>query len=742
MKKLIYILLCSLPLIATSCSRENITYGDDEGRLFLSVGIDDNTKVVTRALSDDEVSELAAKCRVRLYSIASDTDLVRKYEGLSTLPSEGLKLMAGKYMVRATAGDSVEASFNKRFYEGTETFTITKGDANKVDVTCKIKNTLVKVNFNVIKEQLNNYEMVLSVTDKKSLTFNEETAEGDSTGYFILPADSSYIYWSFTGYDNSGNEFKRSGRTGNINAATLYTFNCTFESSSKDDAAVGGGVLKLSIDSTPLEVVESEIALYQRPTITGMNTENQEFDLESPTFFNPGADGEKLSLWIATSSNLTSALMSCDDFTSWGVPTNSMNLVSVMSKSESKAKLEAAGISLINRVSVSDGDTKVNMGITFSQALVKKIAEKEGSYVIELTATDEKGYERRAEWTIVVSNAAVVTSEVNEVEVWATRATLHGEVVGDVSQNLSFKYRKQGNSSWTEATGAKLSGDDISLEVTGLTPGTTYEYCVVDDGNPSALTKTFTTEAATQPENASFEYWGTEKSGSKNPIVVYSSDLGQTKWWDTGNTGSITLNKNVTQSSTEYVHSGTYSAKLKSQFVGIGSAGKFAAGNVFVGQYLATDGTNGILGWGREFHSRPAKLKGYVRYECGTVDNSSTDKLTTGSKDQGQIYIAIGDWKGEAYDGVTWPVVIKTKTAQLFDPEDEGVIAYGQQTFYESTSGSGMVEFSIDLDYYDKVNLRKPTAIIIVASASKYGDYFTGSTASTMWLDDLELVYE
>jgi hypothetical protein len=96
MKKLIYILLCSLPLIATSCSRENITYGDDEGRLFLSVGIDDNTKVVTRALSDDEASELAAKCRVRLYSIASDTDLVRKYEGLSTLPSEGLKLMAGK----------------------------------------------------------------------------------------------------------------------------------------------------------------------------------------------------------------------------------------------------------------------------------------------------------------------------------------------------------------------------------------------------------------------------------------------------------------------------------------------------------------------------------------------------------------------------------------------------------------------------------------------------------------------
>ena len=37
---------------------------------------------------------------------------------------------------------------------------------------------------------------------------------------------------------------------------------------------------------------------------------------------------------------------------------------------------------------------------------------------------------------------------------------------------------------------------------------------------------------------------------------------------------------------------------------------------------------------------------------------------------------------------------------------------------------------------------RKPTDIILVGSASRYGDYFTGSTGSTLWLDDLELIYE
>lgn len=31
--------------------------------------------------------------------------------------------------------------------------------------------------------------------------------------------------------------------------------------------------------------------------------------------------------------------------------------------------------------------------------------------------------------------------------------------------------------------------------------------------------------------------------------------------------------------------------------------------------------------------------------------------------------------------------------------------------------------------------------IIIVASSSKYGDYFTGGDGSIMYLDDLELVY-
>ena len=35
-----------------------------------------------------------------------------------------------------------------------------------------------------------------------------------------------------------------------------------------------------------------------------------------------------------------------------------------------------------------------------------------------------------------------------------------------------------------------------------------------------------------------------------------------------------------------------------------------------------------------------------------------------------------------------------------------------------------------------------PTHLIVVCSASRYGDYFTGSSDSEMWVDDFELIYE
>ena len=43
-------------------------------------------------------------------------------------------------------------------------------------------------------------------------------------------------------------------------------------------------------------------------------------------------------------------------------------------------------------------------------------------------------------------------------------------------------------------------------------------------------------------------------------------------------------------------------------------------------------------------------------------------------------------------------------------------------------------------EYRDRT--RTPKYIVIVAAASKYGDYFTGGVGSTLYLDEFSFVYD
>jgi hypothetical protein len=212
-------------------------------------------------------------------------------------------------------------------------------------------------------------------------------------------------------------------------------------------------------------------------------------------------------------------------------------------------------------------------------------------------------------------------------------------------------------------------------------------------------------------------------------------------YWDSGNHGSTTLGSsyNITTPESTIKHSGNYSAKLASRNVVI----KLAAGNAFVGKYLATDGTDGVLGWGRPFTSRPKALKGYVKYVPGTVDktSSSVPDIVSGQNDKGIIYFALLD--DSKLQGDTsypeWPVVIKTKSNKLFNKDSADVIAYGEIIWSEATEGDGLIEFTVPLTY--KRTDAKPSYVVCACSASKGGDYFAGSTSSVMYVDDLEFVY-
>lgn len=709
--------------------KEDIDIAGEQGTLQLSVGMSDKITVASRTLSSEEQTQLKQACKVRIYN---ETSLVRKYEG-TDVPSS-IPLMSGTYSVRVTAGDSVAASFDQRFFEGNEEFTITKGQQSPVEVKCGIANTVLAFTWDEsLKEAFEGDCQVTVTSATGELVYS--SANADAKGYFSLPADNRKLTCKFTATKLTGGTYEQTTELTDAQPATLYNMTCKYTATGQE--TTGGAWLTLSVDETPLSEKTTTIGIKQRPVIVCKDADNIEYDLEQPMYLATNTKGTYY-LIVSTSSPLKGALLQNDRFTEFGVPANSMDLMNLGGKD---ASVEASGISLHapNAIMETGGTWKIQ----FSEELIAKMTAQEGQVTTTLTATDKNGKQRMVTWNIVVSNATVATTEAIPYEIWTSKATLHGKVTGTLASTPKFQYRVKGaGSSWTTVD-ADLTGSTFSKEITGLTPGTTYEYQAMDGTQASTVTYEFTTETTFQPENASFE----AVSDSSSIILIHGT--GQSTWWDTGNHGSSTMNKNVTTPDTSVKHSGNQSLLLSSQFVGFGIIGKFAAGNLFAGKYLDTEGTDGILGWGRPCTSRPKALKVYVRYEPATVDNGG-DYIANGATDQGIIYVAIGDWAGQEANGGTWPFVVRTKNASsLFSTEKgtysgDGIIAYGEKTFEEAyNDGGNMKELTINLDYDNfGGNQRKPTSIIIVASASKYGDYFQGGDGSKMWLDDMELIYE
>lgn len=311
---------------------------------------------------------------------------------------------------------------------------------------------------------------------------------------------------------------------------------------------------------------------------------------------------------------------------------------------------------------------------------------------------------------------------------------------GDLS-SLKFQYRPKNTDTWMDvATTVNAAASSASATLKGLTSATAYEYRLTD-GEISIATGEFTTETEIALYNGSFDKWFTDGS------IIYAIDEADaTQWdsnkklisfWDSGNPGASLGNANPTSGENTIVHTaGGMSAKMASQFVGIGRfLGQFAAGNLYTGHFVKTIGTSGAeLQFGSSFESRPTQLHGYVHYTPGTVDYVS-DKapLSKGDTDQNDIYIALSD-KPEPY-------TINTKEATFINYDtDPNIIAYGKLSDADrGSTNNEWREFTIDLKYRDLS--RKPKYIIIVASASRYGDYFEGSTSSVMYVDDFSLIY-
>lgn len=491
----------------------------------------------------------------------------------------------------------------------------------------------------------------------------------------------------------------------------------------------------MKVDETPLYTQKEEIGIYRRPVIRVMLGE-EEISTDSPWFLSLNSSVSP-QIIMSGSSALTTASVEGTLLEKLGLS----GIIDLLSE-ESVGVLQQKGITLRIPAEAQGKQIVMDWGKSWNELL-----KEETMYSLRYVLADEQGKQRELDWQIVVSDMNVQAVEIPRFETWADRTVFYGEVIEGHTPGAetvySFQYRKKGEEAWSQNIPAVLSGQTIKSDVLkGLTPGTTYEYRILEDTKISNMICEVTTESVFLLDNNSFEY--TSRDGKVLRISPDPSNY----WWDSGNEGSATLGVDVTYPDTSVKHSGSQSLKLQSQYVAVWGIGKFAAGNLFAGEFLDTeDAYYGILGWGRTCTTRPLALRAWVRYTPGTVDYTETDKISKGDKDKGIIYIAVGDWvSDDANYGSQWPVVVRTKGPKLFNPKDTGTIGYGEMIFTDNVGldeNGGMKEVIIPLNYDNYGGrTRIPTHIIIVASASQYGDYYSGSTGSVMWLDDLELIYE
>ena len=265
--------------------------------------------------------------------------------------------------------------------------------------------------------------------------------------------------------------------------------------------------------------------------------------------------------------------------------------------------------------------------------------------------------------------------------------------------------------------------------------------------------------------NSSFEY--SSLVAGQNFYKFYDPNCGvegvTTKFWASGNgdeesTGllpggfaAITVPDNV-----EKVD-GNWSVRAQSmEVMGI----KLAAGNLFTGRFVQTEGTNGgVVNFGRPWTTRPTAIRLWCKYTTGKLGKyagtAAGMTLSESDYDRAQIKVALGTWNPRTYGGDNEsPVQINTTKENTFvdfyNDTKGGTIANGDIVIYhdgydinrggKKTEDTGVwKEYTIPIVYNDMDVI--PTHIIISCSASQYGDYFVGSTSSRLWLDDFELIY-
>lgn len=626
---------------------------------------------------------------------------------------EPLKLKTGHYTAVATCGESLSegsaAAFDSPFYSDTETFVIKNGVSETLDMTLVLDAVKVTTKFSEeIRENFKSY--VLTVSNGVSeLVFSNLDGTVDRGGYFAV---TGTLEWSLALTNNDGEVYETlTGSYEEVKHKQHYTI--SFRMAEKQPE--GGAVISIVVDDSMTEKEHDillDFSVKDKPEISAS------FSLDSPLSFHTGDASEKI-LYLNLKHPATSFLISHDDegLVAAGLP-EEVELVNA--SEEILSSLAGLGITAPS-VTAEVLNPEIDLTGFFSSLPA-------GTYGFEIFVQNDAEGELLQEISFEVKPVV----ETLTANAWARFAYLSGRwLTEDQPEGLGFQYRT-GDEEWTNVDAdvtVNAEAKTFEAELHGLAAGTQYEYRAVTAAFRENQPVQFTTETEQVLHNMSFDKWYMD---GKAPMPNASADY---KIWDSANPGSASFNiVPTTQETSNLAVTGENKSAAKLTTLSAPLVG-LAAGNIYTGIFEGTVGgiipSGAALEWGVLFSSRPLALKGFYDYRPVAIDVAKgpyTDM--EGQTDIGQIQFILTDWDA--------PFRIDTSAGTFVDVENDGhIIAYASLDLGKT---DGYQPFTLELEYRDRT--RTPKYIVIVAAASKYGDYFTGGVGSTLYLDEFSFVYD
>lgn len=634
---------------------------------------------------------------------SSKSTLVRKYDSSKEdmQKPEFIWLLAGNYTAKVECGTAVAATFNdaEQYLYGAKDFDLIAGESNKVDIVATVQNVPVEVVFDqtVTDGFHEGYNVEVKANDEVKLTYTE-----NKKGYFIMPSGVTTLSWHFVGtFEYEDGELvavDKSGKIENVQLKKGYKLSFKFTK----DASGSLGNIDVRIDES-IEERDDHFSFSPDPELKGDG-----FDLSVPYDY---AGGERR--YVATS------------------PAEFCAVSIVVDGKEFNPVAEAvAGVTLT-------GLNTTKLYVTLSDDFFNALSG--GSHNIELCVTDTSGGEVRRELPYNLQGVNGYNS--GSTDLWAGTALLSATVFGTPANAEIVCREKDGE--WKHFAASSSGTNTYSARVEGIGAGRNYEYNLVIDGKTVGTSLAFATEQGAQIPNGDMEQW------SQSGNTYYPGVSASNKYWDTGNKGTTTVggtDNNLTSKSTD-VRPGTkgsYSAFLDSKVV----MGKFGAGNIFVGNFgkVVITSLSATVYFGQPFayNAKPKGVRMWVKYNCGSIDNvGSVGK--NGDPDLTKIFCCVCNWNS------AWCVDSDKADATTFSPSMENIrncsdsrysgVLYTAY-FDTNTSNNEWHELYIPFEKIEGADDSKgANYLVLTATCSGYGDFFTGSADSWMYIDDVELVY-